>query len=138
MVFRFAVATLALALSPTFAFAHDDTPAGAVKITPKFMTDLPDLPDRESLMLTVEFPPGHVSEPHRHAAHTFVYVLEGSVEMQVAGGALQRLRAGDVFYEKPDDIHTVARNPSRTEPARILVLLVKAKGAPPVLPVDGR
>ncbi len=138
MVFRIAAAACALALLPLSASAHDDRPAGGLEITPRFMTDLPDLPGRESLMLTVAFPPGHESEPHRHAAHTFVYVLEGTVEMQVAGGPLQRLRAGDVFYETPDDVHTVARNASRTEPARILVLLLKRKGVAPVLPAEAK
>lgn len=137
MTLRSSILILAAASIAAPAFAHDDKPgSGEMKITPKFMTDLADLPGRESLMLTVEFPPGYVSEPHRHEAHTFVYVLEGTVDMQVAGGELKRLRAGEVFYETPTDIHTVATNPSRNAPAKILVMLVKAKGVPPVLPVE--
>ena len=139
MTLRSSILILAAAAIAAPAFAHDDKPgAGEMKIAPKFMTDLADLPGRESLMLTVEFPPGYVSEPHRHEAHTFVYVLEGTVDMQVAGGELKRLRAGEVFYETPTDIHTVATNPSKTAPAKILVMLVKAKGVPPVLPVEKR
>lgn len=127
--------TLALAATllaaPTFA---DEHAAGAVKITPKFATDLSDLPGKEGLVIIVEFPPGHVSDAHRHDAHTFVYVLEGNIDMQVAGGELKRLQPGDTFYESPSDVHTVATNPSQTKPAKILVTFVKNKGAPPVLP----
>ena len=137
MTLRNSILFLTAAVLAAPALAHDDKPgAGEAKITPKFLTDLADLPGRESMMLTVEFPPGYVSEPHRHEAHTFVYVLEGTVEMQVAGGELRRLSAGDVFYENPKDVHTVATNPSKTASAKILVMLVKAKGVPPVLPAE--
>ena len=95
-----------------------------------FQTDLPDIEGREEVALEVTLPPGSDSPPHRHNAHTFVYVLEGNVEMQVAGGELQRLGPGGTFYENPDDIHTVSRNSSDTEPARILVVFIKMKGAP--------
>jgi len=95
-----------------------------------FQTDLPDIEGREEVALEVTLPPGSDSPPHRHNAHTFVYVLEGNVEMQVAGGELQHLGPGETFYENPDDIHTVSRNSSDTEPARILVVFIKKKGAP--------
>ena len=95
-----------------------------------FQTDLPDIEGREEVALEVTLAPGHSSPPHRHNAHTFVYVLEGNVEMQVEGGELQRLGPGGTFYESPDDIHSVSRNPSDTEPARILVVFIKKKGAP--------
>jgi quercetin dioxygenase-like cupin family protein len=51
---------------------------------------------------------------HRHDAHVVVYVLKGEVEMQVRGGKLQRLGPGQVFYESPEDLHTVGRNASKT------------------------
>jgi quercetin dioxygenase-like cupin family protein len=105
-----------------------------LKITPKLAKELPDLPGKEGLMITVEFPPGYVSQPHRHEAHTFVYVLEGRIEMQVEGGPVVTLKPGDTFYENPEDVHTVARNASKTKPAKFLVLLVKNQGVPPVLP----
>ncbi len=128
----------ALALAATLlavpASADEHKHGGEVKVTPKFAADLADLPGKEGVVITVDFPPGHVSEAHRHEAHTFVYVLEGNIDMQVAGGELKHLKPGDVFYENPRDIHTVATNPSKTRPARILVVFVKNKGAPPVLP----
>ena len=101
-----------------------------------FRTDLPDIAGREGVVLEVEYPPGVASAPHRHNAHTFVYVLEGTVVMAVAGGEPQTLVAGETFYESPDDIHTVSRNASDTEPAKILVFFIKMKGAPASEPAD--
>jgi len=98
--------------------------------TALFQTDLPDIEGREAVVLEVEYPPGVASASHRHNAHTFVYVLEGTVVMQVAGGEPQTLVAGQTFYESPDDIHTVSRNASDTEPAKILVFFIKMKDAP--------
>jgi quercetin dioxygenase-like cupin family protein len=98
--------------------------------TALFRTDLQDIEGREAVILEVEYPPGVASKSHRHNAHTFVYVLEGTVVMQVAGGEPQTLVAGQTFYETPDDIHSVSRNASDTEPAKILVVFVKMKDAP--------
>jgi len=97
--------------------------------TALFQTDLPDIEGREAVVLEVVYPPGVASASHRHNAHTFVYVLEGTVEMQVAGGELLKLVAGQTFYETPNDIHSVSRNASDTEPAKILVFFIKMKGA---------
>jgi len=105
-------------------------PAALVAQEALFQTDLPDIEGREEVALEVTLPPGSDSPPHRHNAHTFVYVLEGNVEMQVAGGELQRLGPGGTFYENPDDVHTVSRNSSDTEAAKILVVFIKKKGAP--------
>lgn len=96
---------------------------------------LVDLPDREAVMLTLVYPPGTSSPKHRHNAHTFVYVLEGSVIMQVEGGEKQTLKAGDTFYETPEDVHVVSMNASKTEAAKILVYFIKKEGAPLSVPV---
>ena len=104
-------------------------------VTPLFQTNLNDLPNREGMMLTVDLPPGSAGAEHRHNAHTFVYVLEGSVVMQVEGGERTVLQAGETFYETPDDIHTVSMNASDTEPAKILVFFIKQQGAPVSIPV---
>ncbi len=97
--------------------------------------DLADLPGKEGVMLTVTFPPGGTDSVHRHNAHTFVYVLEGSIVMQVEGGEEVVLNPGQTFYESPDDVHTVGRNASKTAPAKFLVFFVKNKGDPAVIPV---
>lgn len=99
-----------------------------------FQTDLPDIEGREAVVLEVEYPPGVASASHRHNAHTIVYVLEGSVVMQVAGGDEKTLVAGETFYENPDDIHSVSRNASDTEAARILVVFIKEKDAAMTVP----
>jgi quercetin dioxygenase-like cupin family protein len=85
--------------------------------------------------LTVEVAPGQASKPHRHDANVFVYMLQGTLIMQVKGGPSVTLHAGDTYYENPGDIHTVAQNPSQTEPARFLVFIVKDKGTPVTRPV---
>jgi len=104
--------------------------------TALFQTDLSDIEGREAVVLEVEYPPGVSSASHRHNAHTFVYVLEGTVIMQVAGGEPQTLVAGQTFYESPNDIHSVSRNGSATEAAKILVFFIKMKGAPASEPAD--
>jgi quercetin dioxygenase-like cupin family protein len=90
--------------------------------------DIKEVPGKEALMIAVEYPPGGSDPIHRHNAHGFLYVLEGSIVMQVKGGKQVTLNAGDTFYENPDDEHLVGRNASSTRPAKFLVFLVKAKG----------
>jgi quercetin dioxygenase-like cupin family protein len=96
--------------------------------------DLPELPGKEVLMITVDYPPGTVDPIHRHNAHAFVYVLEGSIIMQVKGGKEVTLTPGQTFYEGPDDVHVVGRNASSTKPAKFVVFFIKAKGAPVLVP----
>jgi quercetin dioxygenase-like cupin family protein len=97
---------------------------------------LTDIPGKEVLILTVEFAPGGADPIHRHDAHGFIYVLEGSVVMQVKGGEPVTLTAGQTYYEGPDDVHIVGRNASTTRPARLLAVLLKKTGAPPQVLLD--
>lgn len=108
--------------------------AQEAKVTPLFSKELPDFPGKEGLMITVEYPPGSSDPVHRHYADAFVYVLEGSIVMQVRGGPEVTLTPGQTFYEGPNDVHVVGRNASQTKPARFVVFLVKKKGAPVVVP----
>jgi quercetin dioxygenase-like cupin family protein len=105
------------------------------KVTQLMSKDLTDLPGKEGLMITVEYPPGSSDPIHRHNAHGFIYVLEGSVVMQVKGGKEVTLTPGQSFYEGPDDVHVVGRNASNSKPARFVVFFVKDKGAPVLVPV---
>ncbi len=105
-------------------------------VTPLLSKDLTNLPGKEGLMITVEYPPGSSDPIHRHNAHAFVYVLEGSIVMQVRGGKEVTLTPGQTFYEGPDDIHVVGRNASKTKPAKFVVFLVKDKDAPVVVPAN--
>ena len=97
---------------------------------------LAENPDKEVLMITVEYAPGGSDPIHRHNAHAIVYVLEGSIVMQVKGGQQVTLTPGQTFYEGPDDVHVVSRNASSTKPARFLVFLIKNKGAPVLVPAE--
>ena len=110
--------------------------AQEAKVTELLSKDLKNLPGKEGLMITVEYPPGSSDPIHRHKAHAFVYVLEGSVVMQVRGGKQVTLTPGQTFYEGPDDVHVVGRNASGTKPAKFVVFLVKDKGAPVVVPAQ--
>lgn len=105
------------------------------EVTPVMIKDLTDIPGKDALMITVDYKPGEVEIPHRHNAHCFLYVLEGTVVMGVKDGKEVVLKAGQSFYEGPNDIHTVGRNASKTKPAKFLVLILKNKGAPAVIPL---
>jgi len=110
--------------------------AQEAKVTDLLSKDLPNLPGKEGLMITVEYPPGSSDPIHRHNANAFVYVLEGTIVMQVRGGKETTVTAGQTFYEGPDDVHVVGRNASKTKPAKFIVFLVKDKGAPVVVPAN--
>jgi quercetin dioxygenase-like cupin family protein len=105
------------------------------QVTPLISKPLPDFPGKEALMITVTYPPGGSDLVHRHNAHTFVYVLEGSIVMGVKGGKSVTLVPGQTFYEGPNDIHTVSRNASNTESAKFVVFFLKEKDAPVLFPV---
>jgi len=120
--------SLGLALCVFAAIPAQAAPEAAATV---LMTkDLVDLPGKEATSFIVDFPPGSVDPVHRHDAHAFIYVLEGSIVMGVKGGKEVTLTPGQTFYEGPNDIHTVGRNASKTRPAKFLVTMVKDKGAP--------
>ncbi|KAI3600131.1 hypothetical protein D8I24_4519 [Cupriavidus necator H850] len=109
--------------------------APEASVTPLAKEALPEYPGKEAEMIIVEYPPGSADPVHRHDAHAFVYVLEGSIVMGLKGGKEVTLKAGDTFHEGPNDIHTVGRNASKTQPAKFVVFLIKNKGAPILTPV---
>jgi quercetin dioxygenase-like cupin family protein len=104
-------------------------------VTPLVAKDLPEFKGKEGVMILVEYPPGASDPIHRHDAHAFVYVLEGSIVMQVRDAAEVTLSPGQTYYEGPNDVHVVGRNASNTRPAKFVVFLVKDKGAPILEPV---
>ena len=108
--------------------------AQEAKVTQLLSKDLTNLPGKEGVMITVEYPPGHSDQVHRHNAYAFVYVLEGSVVMQVRGGKEVTLTPGQTFYEGPDDVHVLGRNASQTKAAKFVVFFVKDKDAPVLVP----
>jgi quercetin dioxygenase-like cupin family protein len=109
--------------------------AQQAKVTEIMSKDLSNIPGKEGLMITVDYPPGSSDAVHRHNAHGFIYVLEGSIVMQVRGGKEMTLTAGQSFYEGPNDVHVVGRNASQTKPAKFVVFLVKDKGASVFIPI---
>ncbi len=123
-----------LIVPSTQSVSFADSPTEAT-VTPLMSRDLPDVPGREMVMITVDYPPGTVERVHRHDAHAFLYVLEGSIVDQVRGGKEVTLTPGQTFYEGPGDVHTVGRNVT-TKPAKFIVVLLKKKGVPAVLPAE--
>ena len=125
-----------LCLMPVTLMAQE--PAGSkapqAAVTSLTSKDLPEFPGKEVLMITVDYPPGSVDPIHRHNAHAFVYVLEGSIIMQVKGGKEVTLTPGQTFYEGPDDVHVVGKNASSSKPAKFVVFFIKDKGAPVLVP----
>ena len=133
---RMTITKLALVLVCLMPVTMGPKAPKEAKVTPLYSKDLPDFPGKEGLMITVEYPPGGSDPVHRHNADAFVYVLEGSIVMQVRGGKEVTLTPGQTFYEGPNDVHVVGRNASQTKPAKFLVFLVKEKGAPILIPVE--
>ena len=109
--------------------------AQEAKVTSLMSKDLKDFPGKEGLLIAVEYPPGATDPVHRHNAHAFLYVLEGSIVMQLKGGKEVTLTPGQTFYEGPDDVHIVGRSADKTKPAKFVVFLIKDKGAPVLVPV---
>jgi quercetin dioxygenase-like cupin family protein len=129
MTFHKIVLVLACLMSSTL-------PAQEAKVTDLMSKDMTNIPGKQGLMAIVEYPPGSVDPIHRHNAYAFVYVLEGSIVMQVRGGKEVTLTPGQTFYEGPDDVHVVGRNASKTKPAKFVLFMVKNKGAPILVPAN--
>src|SRR5437867_11762024 len=127
MTFTKVILVLACLMSGTLV-------AQEAKVTELMSKDLTEFPGKEGLMITVEYPPGSSDPIHRHNAHGFIFVLEGSIVMQVRGGKEVTLTPGQTFYEGPEDVHVVGRNASQTKPAKFVVFFVKYKGAPVLVP----
>lgn len=126
--------TLAKIILALACLASGTLVAQEAKVTQLMSKDLTNIPGKEGLMVMVEYLPGSSDPIHRHNAHAFVYVLEGSIVMQVRGGKETTLMPGQTFYEGPNDVHVVGRNASQTKPAKFVVFFVKDKGAPVLVP----
>ena len=135
MTFTKLILALTCLLAGTLS-AQETKVTQEAKVTQLVSKELTDLPGKEGLMITVEYPPGSSDPIHRHNAHAFIYVLEGAIVMQVRGGKEATLRPGQTFYEGRDDVHIVGRNASQTKPAKFVVFFVKDKGAPVLVPTN--
>ena len=125
-------------IASTLAMFCAAAQAQDAKVTSLMEQALTAKPDHNVTMLTVEYPPGGSSKPHRHDAQVFVYMLDGTVTMQVKGGPLRTLKPGDTFYEAPNDEHIVSANASKTQSAKFLVFIVKDADAAITRPVEDK
>jgi len=131
-----ALLSLCLSASICLLGALPADAAEAATVTPIMKKDLPDYPGKEGLMISVEYEPGGSTPIHKHDADAFVYVIEGSIVMQLKGKKEVTVSPGETFYESPTDIHLVSRNASKTKPAKFIVVLLKKKDAPVLMPVE--
>jgi quercetin dioxygenase-like cupin family protein len=100
-----------------------------------FETTMADVLGRVVAIREFERAPGTGGTPHRHpGSHTFGYVLQGTYEVQVDDGPVQRLGPGETFYEQPGALHAVSRNGSQTEVVRYLVFTVSDPTLPATVP----
>ena len=127
--------SIPLGIAPGASAAMPASAPPEAAVTVLSTKGLAGMPRKEAIVLAVDFPPGSVDPVHRHDAHAFVYVIEGSIVMGVKGGQEVTLTPGQTFYEGPGDIHTVGRNASATKPAKFIVTMVKNKGVPFFIPV---
>jgi quercetin dioxygenase-like cupin family protein len=133
-----ALSAALMAVGAASAHAADAPPPAKAPSSPLLLQkDLTGIPNKEGIMLQVQYAPGGTSLPHRHDAHVFVYVLEGTVKMQVDGQPEVTLTAGQTFYETPSAVHRVSANASATQPAKLLVFMVKDKDKPATKAVSG-
>ena len=135
MTFTKLILALTCLLAGTLS-AQEAKATQEAKVTQLLSKELTELPGKEGLMITVEYPPGSSDPIHRHNAHAFIYVLEGAIVMQLRGGKETVLTPGQTFYEGPEDVHVVGRNASQTKPAKFVVFFVKDKGAPVLVPTN--
>ncbi len=132
-----ALAALALAFSFSPVVpgrAAPEEPSPKTQVTELLRQPDPQDATREIVLLSVKFPPGTNSQPHRHPGFIVGYVLSGELEFQLEGQPLQRFKPGDRFYEPPMSAHMVSRNPG-TGTTEILAFTVQEKGKPIVLPL---
>jgi quercetin dioxygenase-like cupin family protein len=118
---------------PSFA----QTPAAATgqRSTELFNRVMDDVLGRRLTVRLTEREPGNGSPAHRHpGSHTVGYILEGTYEVKIDDGPVRTLKAGEVFYEAPNALHAVSRNPSTTQPLRYLVIQVSDPSKPATVP----
>lgn len=125
MTIRSAVVTTVAALAIGAAMpaaAHD---VGDV-VTPAFQQAIPNIPGKTLTAVIVDYPPGGASPSHTHAnsAFIFAYVISGRIESKVNDGPTQVFGPGESWSEPPAARHSVSRNASKTEPARLLAVFV--------------
>jgi quercetin dioxygenase-like cupin family protein len=125
-----ATLVLLMAFCPLVRAADTTATPPPASLASLMTRDLSFAPDKEVVVLTVTYPGGATSLPHRHDAPVFVYVLEGQVTMQVRGSAAVTLKQSDTFYEAPEDVHLVSANASQSAVAKLLVVMIKDKGKP--------
>ena len=105
------------------ASAHDGE---AEIVTKNFEAAIPNIPGKSLLAVEVDYAPGAASPSHTHAKSAFIYayVISGAIELKLNDGETRIYRAGESWCELPGAIHSISRNASKTEPAKLLAVFV--------------
>ncbi|MES2573245.1 MAG: cupin domain-containing protein [Verrucomicrobiota bacterium] len=129
---RITFTILTLAFASLSALAEE----APVKITELFKRDHPELAGKEIVVKRIELGPGVSAPPHVHPGMVTGYVETGTLEFQLKGGPLLKLKAGDTFFEPAGSHHMVARNTDATAKVVIIAFVVNPKGAPLSTPIE--
>ncbi|WP_407156534.1 cupin domain-containing protein [Bradyrhizobium sp. STM 3557] len=124
------IQTIIAATCAAFAFsmagpiyAHD---GDAETVKKNFEAAIPNIAGKTLIAVEVDYVPGAASVPHTHAKSAFIYayVISGAIESKVNDGETRIYRAGESWSETPGAIHSISRNASTTEPAKLLAVFV--------------
>ena len=135
------IRTIVVATCAAFAFsmaspiyAHDSE---AQTVTKNFDAAIPNIPGKSLIAVEVDYAPGAASVPHTHAKSAFIYayVISGAIESKVNDGETRTYRAGESWSEPPGAVHSISRNASKTEPAKLLAVFVLDINNPLTTPI---
>lgn len=103
--------------------AHD---SDAETVTKNFGATIPNIAGKSLIAVEVDYAPGAASVPHTHAKSAFIYafVISGAIESKVNDGETRIYHAGESWSEPPGASHSISRNASKTESAKLLAVFV--------------
>ena len=120
------IAATCVAIAISIAGSIDAHDSEAETVTKNFEAAIPNIPGKSLIAVEVDYAPGAASVPHTHAKSAFIYayVISGAIESKVNDGETRTYRAGESWSEQPGAIHSISRNASKTEPAKLLAVFV--------------
>jgi quercetin dioxygenase-like cupin family protein len=129
---------LLLVAAALFILGWDGPHAGHAQQKPTIQSllrsDLQGLPGQETILEVLTIPPGGATPRHIHPdGHEIVYVLEGTTTAEIDGRQTRNYGVGEVVHVPPNVPH-VGRNASTTEPLKVLVIRIKDKSKPVMVP----
>jgi quercetin dioxygenase-like cupin family protein len=115
------------------AATHGLTAAPEIKRDVLQHSDLTGSSSTEVYMTVIEAPPGASFAPHIHHGDEFTYVMEGALDLDVAGQGTQSVKAGDTIHVSRETVH--GGKVAGATPAKLLAVHIVDKGKPLAEPV---